>query len=470
MTLAVTGELLVGATDVRGSAGSFRAYAPTLGVPLEPAFGAASTVDVERACQLAADAFASYARTSAEQRAHLLDAIAGELAAIGDVARERMVAETGMPRLGAERALACSVNVMRSFAELLRHESRAGADPVRTIPVGPVAIAYADAFPYPALVASHATGAALAAGCPVVVRSHEALPGTGELQGRAIRSAIAKAGMHEGAFSLLAGAGAFELLIDHPAIRAAAYTGGSIGRGLLGRAEQHGAPIAFFTTPMRTNPIFVLPDALNARAEALGRGIVDHLLADLFFPSTRPGLVITTNGDGFIDLRDCLATALSDVPAVTFPTPSIRDRYVEAISSNPWEPIAEGAAAKRPTDGQARLFETSAATLLSTGHDANALFGPALVLVRCESASDLVAIADGLGDPDSSVVWMTEQDSSLGSRLLPVLARRSAHLRVCRPSARSSAPERTFKLEQPVLRLSLARFRRAISYDGVPEE
>ncbi|WP_421019959.1 aldehyde dehydrogenase family protein, partial [Klebsiella pneumoniae] len=86
---------------------------------------------------------------------------------------------------------------LRLFASVLREGSWNGAriDPAqperstlpradirqRQIPLGPVAVFGASNFPLAFSVAGGDTASALAAGCPVVVKAHDAHPGTSEL-------------------------------------------------------------------------------------------------------------------------------------------------------------------------------------------------------------------------------------------------------------------------------------------------
>lgn len=72
-------------------------------------------------------------------------------------------------------------------------------------PIGPVAVFGASNFPLAFSTAGGDTAAALAAGCPVVVKGHSAHPGTGEIIAEAIHAAIAKCGLHAGVFSLVQG-------------------------------------------------------------------------------------------------------------------------------------------------------------------------------------------------------------------------------------------------------------------------
>jgi len=68
-------------------------------------------------------------------------------------------------------------------------------------PIGPVAVFGASNFPLAFSTAGGDTAAALAAGCPVVVKGHSAHPGTSDIVAQAIDAAIKACGIHPGVFS-----------------------------------------------------------------------------------------------------------------------------------------------------------------------------------------------------------------------------------------------------------------------------
>ena len=122
----------------------------------------------------------------------------------------RAVAESGLPQARITGEVGRTTGQLRLFAGVLREGSWNGAriDPAlpdrtplprpdirqRSIPLGPVAVFGASNFPLAFSVAGGDTASALAAGCPVVVKAHDAHPGTSELVGRAITDAVAAAG------------------------------------------------------------------------------------------------------------------------------------------------------------------------------------------------------------------------------------------------------------------------------------
>ncbi|MBU3032477.1 aldehyde dehydrogenase family protein, partial [Paracoccus marinaquae] len=202
------------------------------------------TVDlVNRACEAAEDAFWSYGYLSREARAAFLEAIADEIEARADQITLIGAQETGLPeaRLQGERGR--TTGQLRLFAGHIRagdyldrrHDpALPGRQPLprpdlRMIqrPIGPVAVFGASNFPLAFSTAGGDTAAALAAGCPVVVKGHSAHPGTGEIVAEAIHAAIAKTGMHPGVFSLIQGGrrDVGTALVTHPLIRAVGFTG-----------------------------------------------------------------------------------------------------------------------------------------------------------------------------------------------------------------------------------------------------
>ncbi len=66
------------------------------------------------------------------------------------------------------------------------------------IPIGPIAVFGASNFPLAFSTAGGDTASALAAGCPVIVKSHPMHAGTGELVASAVIKAAEKTGNAQG--------------------------------------------------------------------------------------------------------------------------------------------------------------------------------------------------------------------------------------------------------------------------------
>ncbi len=226
---------------------------------------AVGSVDlVNKAAEAAEEAFLSYGYSSRAERAAFLRAIADEIEARAEAITEIGTQETGLPvaRLQGERGR--TTGQLRLFADhiekgeyldrrvdaALPDRQPAARPEIRLIqrPIGPVAVFGASNFPLAFSTAGGDTAAALAAGCPVVVKGHSAHPGTGEIIAEAIEAAIRKTGVNPGVFSLIQGGNrqVGEALVQHPLIKAVGFTGSLAGGRALQRdhGNRHGQRFA----------------------------------------------------------------------------------------------------------------------------------------------------------------------------------------------------------------------------------
>jgi 2,5-dioxopentanoate dehydrogenase len=438
----ITGEQLIGAGTSRGIAAEFQAFSPVRRGPVEPWFGGGDGADVARACALAQAAFDPYRQTAAAQRAQLLERMAEGLLALGDALLERAHLESALPmaRLQGERQR--TVNQLRLFAQVLRdgHWSAAALDtplPERQPPrpdlrshkiaLGPVAVFGASNFPLAFSVAGGDTAAALAAGCPVIVKAHPAHPGTSELVGRVIQQALCELGLPAGVFALLHDADTRlgQALVAHPAIQAVAFTGSRRGGlALQAVAQARSQPIPVYAEMSAINPVFLLPAALAARAEAIAQGFADSLTLGVGQFCTNPGLLIALDGP---DLQRFLATAvplLAAKPAGTMLTPGIQSAF-EA-----------GAARLRAQTGVdtvvsaagAQLCVVDAASFIAKPVLHEEVFGPSALLLRCRDEAQLLALAESLEGQLTATLQLDEADRSLAQALLPILERKAGRI------------------------------------------
>ncbi len=453
--MQLTGEQQIGAGGRYGAAGSFRSMNPATGQPLEPAFGGGTAADVADACALAEAAFDVYRAASFEHRAALLESIAEGIVALGDVLVERVMAESGLPRGRVEGERARTVGQLRLFASLAREGRFLAATfdtplPDRTplprpdlrsqkIPLGPVAVFGASNFPLAFSVAGGDTAAALAAGCPVVVKAHPAHLGTSELVGRVIQQAVAKAELPSGVFSLLIDDAANTVsaaLVQHPVIQAVAFTGSRrVGLILIELVRQRAVPIPVYAEMSGINPIFLLPAAVEQRANAIAQGLVDSITLGTGQFCTKPGIVLGIAGAAFDRFRDAAQQSLVAKQPTTMLTPGIQQAYVRGVEQ--WNRdadvrlLASGAATTSGTcAGQPMLFQTTAQHFLATPHLLEEVFGPTTLLIECRDVEDLVAAARHLDGQLTATLQMEAADMELARRLLPILERKAGRILV----------------------------------------
>ncbi|MER7931001.1 MULTISPECIES: aldehyde dehydrogenase (NADP(+)) [unclassified Streptomyces] len=446
----LTGELLIGAARVAATAGTMKALDPATGEVVEPEFAFGGAAEADRAVRLADDAFDSYSHTSLAERAAFLDLVADKLEAVRTELSARTALETGLPAAQLEGETVRAAGVFRKFADVVRAGRflRTAVDTAqperRPVPrldhrlqkvaLGPVVIFGASNFPISYSVAGGDTASALAAGCPVVVKAHNAHPGASEIQGRVIREAVAEAGLHEGVFSLVRGAGngIGEALVDHPLVRAVTFTGSEGGgMALYRRAQQRPDPIPVFTEMTSVNPVFVLPAALAARGAEIGAGLLQRALYNVGQACLKPAILLAVDGPGFEELRDAATAEVREATARTMLTPGIHEAYTRnarRTEDGGAVLIGAGADPDRAGEGQALLYEVTGDRLLAEPALREEVFGPAVLLVRLSGPEQLFAAARAFRGQLSATVHADAADRAAAARLLPLLERRTGRI------------------------------------------
>lgn len=407
-------------------------------------FSAGDPAMVVRACAAAEAAFDGFAASSRDARAALLDAIADEIEARADAITKIATQETGLPaaRLQGERGR--TTGQLRLFAEHIRkgdyldrrhdpalpdRQPLPRAD-LRMIqrPIGPVAVFGASNFPLAFSVAGGDTAAALAAGCPVVVKGHSAHPGTGEIVAEAILAAILRCGLNPGIFGLVQG-GTREVgaaLVRDPRIRAVGFTGSLAGgRALFDLCAARPEPIPFFGELGSVNPMFVLPAALAERGEAIAQGWAASLTMGAGQFCTNPGIALLIDGAG----ADAFANAARQALSATAPQVMLTDGMAAAYRDGAARMAADTSVrALVTTNCEARqaaphLFEVSAAGWLENHALAEEVFGPLGLIIRVTDAAEMEEVARSFAGQLTATLHLDDADTALARTLLPVLER-----------------------------------------------
>ncbi|MCT9931472.1 aldehyde dehydrogenase (NADP(+)) [Planotetraspora sp. A-T 1434] len=448
--MTLTGELLIGGTSVPATAGTMKALNPATGELIEPEFAFGGAAEVDRAVRLADEAFDSYSHTGPAERAAFLDLIADRLDAVKEELAERASLETGLPAAQFESETVKSAEQFRKFAIVVRQGRflQATIDPaqpdrrpaprmdhrMQKVALGPVVIFGASNFPISYSVAGGDTASALAAGCPVVLKAHNAHPGTSELAGRVIQQAVTDAGLHQGVFSLVRGAGneIGEALVDHPLVRAVTFTGSQGGgMALYHRAQRRPDPIPVFAEMTSVNPTFVLPAALAAHGAEIGAGFGRLALYTVGQMCLKPAILLAIEGPGFDDLRDAAMAEVRKVAARTMLTPGIHDSYVRNVGrmeDSGATRIGAGPDPIREWDGQSLLYEVTGEQVLAEPALREEVFGPSILLVRLTDLEQLFQVARAFRGQLSATMHIEELDHADAARLLPILERRTGRI------------------------------------------
>ncbi|HEY2441729.1 MAG TPA: aldehyde dehydrogenase family protein [Streptosporangiaceae bacterium] len=415
-------------------------FDPRTGEPAGEPVAETSGAEVDAVVDAAAAASGAWAATGAVARAAVLTAVAGaldarasELAALADT-------ETalGMARLTGE--VGRTTGQLRLFADLLRDggyldvalSPAAGGGPdLRRInrAIGPVAVFAASNFPLAFSVAGGDTASALAAGCPVVVKAHEAHPGTAAATARIVAGALAAAGVPDGVFALVHGVDAGVRLLRHPAIAAAGFTGSARGGMALARiCAEREVPIPFYGEMGSVNPVVVLPAAAAARAGDIAAGYAASLTLGAGQFCTNPGLLFVPDDARVLD-EIALAVSVSRGGAML--SARIHAGYLAAaaeLAAHPAvRPLASGLPGEGPWAATPLAFRTGldgfAAGLPGLAQER---FGPAGLVVSYRDPADLVPVLGRLGGNLVGCLHLDESSAgevAAARRLMAVFAR-----------------------------------------------
>ena len=388
---------------------------------------------------IVADAVAAFPAWAASTRraealeavADALDARASELAALAD-----LETALGMERLTGE--VGRTTGQLRMFAGVLRDggyqdavvSPAAGAAPdLRRVdrPIGPVAVFAASNFPFAFSVAGGDTASALAAGCPVVVKAHEAHPRTAELTASIVSEALGAAGA--GTFALVHGVEAGLRLLRHPSITAAGFTGSTAGGLALAKVcAERPVPIPFFGELGSVNPVIVLPGAAASRAAEVAAGYAGSLTQGVGQFCTNPGLLFVPDDSA---LLDAIASAIGGTSGGPMLSARIFTAFDAAVADAAAHPGVTELAAGQPGEGPwaatPRVFTT---TLKEFAADSATLsrerFGPAGLVITYSSVDELLPVLGTLAGNLAATVHLDSAataDIEAARRLLPVLER-----------------------------------------------
>jgi NADP-dependent aldehyde dehydrogenase len=450
--MLIQGKNLVGFEESAQGDKTFRGFNPRTATALEPEFHEAAQSEVDRALQLAAAAAAPLRALSAAQRAEFLLAIREEILALGDTLIERAAQESGLDtgRLTGERDR--TTNQLKLFADIVKEGSWVDAridtalperkplprpDIRRMLrPIGPVAVFGASNFPLAFSVAGGDTAAALAAGNPVVVKGHPAHPGTSELVAMAIIKAVKAQGLPEGTFSLLHGTSPEVSLavVRHPQTRAVAFTGSQkAGRALFDTAAQRPDPIPVYAEMGSTNPLFVMPSAVEGKAAAMAEALFKSVTLGVGQFCTCPGLVFGVESADFSSFVEALAGFFKQGTPGTMLNAGVAKGYADrfrsaaAVKSVAVNQSAQGADAQR-TEGQPGVIVTDAATWLGNHTLHEEIFGPATVVVRCASAAETLDCAEKLEGTLTATIHGSSDELAANGALLDLLSRKAGRV------------------------------------------
>jgi 2,5-dioxopentanoate dehydrogenase len=436
------------------------------------------------------EAAAGYRSPGPDALARFLERVGERIVAAGDELISTCASETALSvdRLSGERTR--TVNQLKMFAALVREGSWVDSridtgvpdrKPIpkpdlrrMLLPLGPVAVFGASNFPLAFSVAGGDTASAFAAGCPVVVKPHPAHPKTSTIVATAILQSADECAMPAGIFALIDET-SVEIgldLVRHPLIRAVGFTGSTrAGRALFHAANSRPEPIPVFAEMGSLNPLFVLPGALEKRWEAIATGLTASVTLGTGQFCTKPGLIIAQESPALDRFVGRLSEQFSKVSKSPMLNEGISKRFEESL---------EKVQSYLQVNGNAYLLATDVKRYRENRTLHEEIFGPATLLVRCESADELVDFASELEGQLTATIHAEPDESKLSGHLLSTLQEKAGRVVwngfptgvEVAPSMHHGGPypATTDARFTSVGTAAIQRFARPVCYQGLPQE
>lgn len=288
-------------------------------------------------------------------------------------------------------------------------------------PLGPVAMFSASNFPFAFSVLGGDTASALAAGCPVIVKSHSGHPDLSRAVYELARRVVAEQQLPEGVLTLIDGAsrGAGGYLVQHSQIAAVAFTGSYQGGTALWKlANERARPIPFFGELGSINPLIALDAALEQDGDNLAKTLAASITLGCGQFCTSPGVIVVQAGAISECFISSLAETLRPIKTHRMLTSSMKKGFDDASRT-----VAAHAKAvfTADADGEGpapRLFSVQANEFIANAHLREEMFGPAAVVVSATSVEQIAEVLASIGGTLTTTIWGANEPSDANAALV----------------------------------------------------
>lgn len=415
----ITGKNYIG--NLLSSVGNktFKTFNPQTNIENTVIYTEASPIEIQQASQLASEAYNSFQKVSGSEKSDFLLEIATEIENLGNKLVKIYCLETGLPESRAIAERGRTVFQLRSFANFVKEGSWVEAvietaDCNRVpipkvdirkmmVPLGPVVVFGASNFPLAYSTAGGDTVAALAAGCPVIVKSHPMHAGTGELVASAILKAAEKTGMPNGVFSNLNSSG-IEVgvaLVQNPLVKAVGFTGSiQAGRALYNLAAKRPEPIPVFAEMGSVNPVVLLPNAAKTKGADWAKTYAASITLGAGQFCTNPGLILGVKGEDLSNFIQILSEEIVKIEPLCMLHPNIIGAYENnkaiMLAQKGVETSAKLTNTISKNYGSQLITTVNGTTFLENSKLHQEVFGPFSIIVQCENIEELETIISKL--------------------------------------------------------------------------
>lgn len=391
--------------------------------------------ELERLIAAAHAARPAYGRYTPSQRRGLLSACAQAITTAGAELVEIAAAETHLTKSRLTGEIARTAYQLELYGTAIEDRRPTEIDPadpqaqparpdlrLTYRPLGLVVVFAASNFPFAFGVAGTDTAAALAAGCPVLVKAHPGHPRTSARVAELLRRALAEHGAPDGLVGVVHGTDAGVAALRDARVAAAAFTGSlSGGRFLAGVAAGRSTPIPFYGELGSLNPVVVAPHAAEHRGSAITAAFVDSFTLGSGQFCTKPGVLLWP-------ARVRLPDGLREQVAAVRPHPLLNEHIATGHTDTQQtltalagvEVLAAGGSGESSL--HASLLLTTAAYAASQPEDVlRECFGPTALILTYQDQEEVRSVVSAIQGSLTATVHADDRDHEWVADILPGL-------------------------------------------------
>jgi alpha-ketoglutaric semialdehyde dehydrogenase len=430
----------VGYQILFGGDSTFQTFNPSLNSFNEITVFEATDEEILLAVELAESAFFEYSKISGLKKSLFFRDIVQLIENREQELFDLYCSESGLDQARAKVELTRTKNQILNFATLIASDkwcfcSSENADENRIppkpelikglFPLGPVVVFGASNFPFAYSTIGGDSISALAAGCPVIVKSHPLHAGTGDLMAKIVIEAALKNDMPEGVFSNL-NSNDFTLgekLVANSKIKAIGFTGSiSGGKAIMKLAQKRLEPIPVFAEMGSSNPVVILPSALKEFAASWAVNLSNSITNSSGQFCTKPGLLFLLKDEFSSNFIKLLIEEIKSKDFQCMLSSSMCKNYNRLLEER--EGIVKLISKQGdvlPNYGKPTLGICSSKVFLGNEFLAEEVFGPFSLVVECEDIDELKRCLNSLKGQLTGTILSNSNKELMESGIIDLL-------------------------------------------------
>ncbi|NBR12945.1 MAG: aldehyde dehydrogenase family protein [Flavobacteriales bacterium] len=380
-------------------------------------------------------AFKFLSNSSNEKRSFLLLTIANKLKYSEETIKEYYCKESGLSASRFDIEFKRTLFQLQSFSDFLldefskteTHTPRESSSPSltkRNIPIGPVLVLGASNFPLAYSTIGGDSVAALAAGCPVIVKAHPMHVGTSLAVFNCVQEALKETDFPNSIFQHLIDDG-YDLvtqLTKDKRIKAIGFTG-SIrgGRAIIDLANSRPDPIPVFAEMGSANPVVFLENGFENDIEHYANLFAQSICNDAGQFCTKPGLFFIPKNTFGEQLSSTLQAKISEQQSVAMLHPTIWknfERLKNERKSTPNSVFFEVEKEQKGIIGKQAILKIDAKDFLKNDALKEEVFGPFAVIISYSNEEELFDCIESLEGQLTASIIANAEKSVLFDRLI----------------------------------------------------